>query len=238
MIVKIRKQKILLSVIGIHLLLILLLVIPLTPSKKKAKKTKLMVQHVALNQGQINTPVKKHSPSPKSTPSSTQASTMASTMAKTKPTPSKPTATPSEKTVKTPAPTSKTPSKEQEEGLKEVMAALMACDMPSPIPSKESKQEIQLQSTSLSFDLFSYEESLISFLQEKLILPEYGNVQILVVLDKKGALCSCNVLHSESKKNEAYLYEKLPLLTFPHFTKELSGEIQKSFTLNFSNLTP
>jgi hypothetical protein len=76
----------------------------------------------------------------------------------------------------------------------------------------------------------SEEETLASFLQTSLNLPEFGEVKIQMTIKKDGTIARLTVLQAESHKNKAYLEKNLPLLRFP-----LILDKEKTFTFTFCN---
>ncbi len=74
------------------------------------------------------------------------------------------------------------------------------------------------------------EETLASFLQTSLNLPEFGQVKIQMTIKKDGTIARLTVLQAESHKNKAYLEKNLPLLRFP-----LILDKEKTFTFTFCN---
>jgi hypothetical protein len=75
----------------------------------------------------------------------------------------------------------------------------------------------------------SSDETIASFLQETLTLPEFGEVRMFLSIDATGHLQSLEILTSKSEKNAAFLKNRLPELQFPC----LNGGA--SLTVVFSN---
>ena len=65
-----------------------------------------------------------------------------------------------------------------------------------------------------------YQLELVSYLQEALHLPEYGEVKMEITVRPDGSVASLKVLEAESAKNRTYLEKSLPLLRFPTYDKE------------------
>jgi len=70
---------------------------------------------------------------------------------------------------------------------------------------------------------------LAAFLQEALMLPEFGEVKALLSIDRGGHLVSLDILSSQSEKNAAFLKNRLPALQFPCLNEGAS------ITVVFSN---
>jgi type IV secretory pathway VirB10-like protein len=75
--------------------------------------------------------------------------------------------------------------------------------------------------------------SLIGYLQGFLNLPEIGEVQIQIALQKNGSVETMKVIRTDSEKNRKYLEEQLPKLSFPQ--AYLNGSSSRSFLLTFCN---
>ncbi len=77
-----------------------------------------------------------------------------------------------------------------------------------------------------------YQLELVSYLQEALHLPDYGEVKMEITLRSDGSVASLKVLEAESAKNRSYLEKSLPLLRFPVYDKTM-----RTFVLTFCNET-
>lgn len=77
----------------------------------------------------------------------------------------------------------------------------------------------------------SYQEQLVSFLKSTLCLPEHGQVDIQLTLERNGKIKKLKILSSDSKKNQAYIEEMMRDMNFPPFSLELQGS--KEFTFHF-----
>jgi len=82
-------------------------------------------------------------------------------------------------------------------------------------------------------DEITYVHLLAAHLQEKLELPEEGEVKIRLSLKSDGSFLSLQVLKAESVQNLNYLKNTLPALIFPCFNDCSSSERQQIFILCF-----
>ena len=100
--------------------------------------------------------------------------------------------------------------------------------IPAPIamPMKNDTNSSQLK----SYEEENLNEMIISFLQNTLELPEFGEVKAKIEIDSSGHLVSLNILSSKSKKNEQFLKNQLPDLIFPCLNKT-----NHIFTITFHN---
>ena len=103
--------------------------------------------------------------------------------------------------------------------------------------SKKNKIELPslIQMEQQSVEPPSYSEFLIAYLQKSLDLPEYGKVQIKLMINKDGTLLASEILSSENPKNSEFLKNRLPELTFPCFNDFNIDEKFLSFTVSFCN---
>ncbi len=77
----------------------------------------------------------------------------------------------------------------------------------------------------------TYSEILISFLQDALQLPEYGEVKAKIEIDRFGHLVSVEILDAKSTKNREFLKKELPDLLFPCL-----NDSTRTFTITFRNV--
>ena len=77
-----------------------------------------------------------------------------------------------------------------------------------------------------------YQLELVSYLQEALHLPDYGEVKMEITLRPDGSVANLKVLEAESAKNKSYLEKSLPLLRLPMYDKTM-----RTFVLTFCNET-
>jgi|GEM_PF-1542391 len=82
-------------------------------------------------------------------------------------------------------------------------------------------------------DDFFYQDLLLSHLKDHLVLPAYGSVKIELTLFSNGKLESMKITASDSEINRLYLEKNLKELSFPIFSKELSGKKNHTFYLTF-----
>lgn len=91
---------------------------------------------------------------------------------------------------------------------------------------KTSDSESFLPSfTGFSAPELSYEEQLIARLQALLILPDYGEVQLVLTLAATGEVVALSAIRTESAANKRYVEETLPKVKLPPFGKQHSFEI-------------
>lgn len=192
-------------------------------------------------------PKKAASPTPTQTPKKeTPAPKTEATPAK-KPLPPK-TASTVAVTQPSTAPVKKTPSPKKEEKpepvaqqlLEELEASLTKIESkPNKFSGKKSdvvpKSDYSLQIDrldNLDSKETEYQLELVSYLQEALHLPDYGEVKMEITLRPDGSVASLKVLEAESVKNRNYLEKSLPLLRFPVYDKTI-----RTFVLTFCNET-
>ncbi len=120
------------------------------------------------------------------------------------------------KPTKAKAPPSVAPA--QQELLQEIAQSLDTVSKPTPTPRTQLTIPTKITPTAQTqTDSYnpSYDEQLIAFLQDALILPEYGTVRAKLEIDSSGKLLSCTILETRSAKNAAFLKNRLPELSFP-----------------------
>ena len=79
-----------------------------------------------------------------------------------------------------------------------------------------------------------YREELITELQHSLRLPEHGNVQVELVIERNGKVLSFLVLDSESQKNKRYVEQAIPLLNFPSFGEYFKKQDKHTFRVTLA----
>src|SRR5579872_4509183 len=82
----------------------------------------------------------------------------------------------------------------------------------------------------------TYEENLIAFLQNALDLPERGDVQIKLEIDRFGHLNECEILDARNSKNGEFLKKRLPELDYPCFNDFGITDLTQTFTIIFRNV--
>lgn len=158
--------------------------------------------------------------------------------------PPKPAAKPTPVAKPKPKPKEKkpSPSNKKKEIAKKIAKSLEKLEEKAPeiekctweVPKTIAKVESVSVSTA-DVEKSFYTKNLFSFLSQSLQLPDYGKVKIRLVLSPKGKVVSMQVLESQSEKNEKYLKEMLPNLSFPLPEKGLLKEKEEEFILTFSN---
>lgn len=81
----------------------------------------------------------------------------------------------------------------------------------------------------------AYRDELAHRLKLYLKLPEYGDVKIVLTLERSGKVAGVKVISTQSKKNAAYIEKQLPALMFPSFGGNFSKAAIYDFTLVLSN---
>lgn len=84
---------------------------------------------------------------------------------------------------------------------------------------------------------FEYGEVLVSFLQNTLDLPEFGEVVIDLDVDPRGRLVRFDILEAKSRKNGEFLKKRLPELVLPCFNDPEKSNAVRNFTITFKNAT-
>ncbi len=142
---------------------------------------------------------------------------------------------PAAKPVSKPAPKSLEVQKQAFDDIKSALSELKqlgeksesALSIPSKLHLVSAEKEISLSG--------SYQEHLISYLQETLDLPEYGAVKIKLRIDREGKLLESEIISSENRKNSDFLKNRLPELSFPCFNGFDIVENARTFTISFRN---
>lgn len=114
--------------------------------------------------------------------------------------------------------------------------------LPNEIPVARKASEISLPSGISSAPLLeqedespSYGQTLVSYLQNCLDLPEYGEVKVDLEIDRLGRLVRFDILEEKSKKNGEFLKKRLPELALPCFNGQSNETVV--FTITFKNST-
>ncbi len=103
----------------------------------------------------------------------------------------------------------------------------------SPLSEKSLPAEIgELESNSSEYD---YKSRLAGTLKALLQLPEYGDVQIKLCLNRAGKVTELIVLKTDSKLNKKYVEEHLPKLTLLSFGNNFLNSSSKTFTITLTN---
>lgn len=143
--------------------------------------------------------------------------------------------------VKAKKPKKATPTKKNDELLKELAQSFdvfkseekkmkhIELNLPSKIESKEIVIENHV-------DQVSYGEFLITYLQNSLDLPEYGDVLAKLTIDQLGRLASFEIIHAKSKKNADFLKKEIHELAFPKLDEFGLKSSMQTFTITFRNI--
>lgn len=104
-----------------------------------------------------------------------------------------------------------------------------------PSRKKEALRPLEIDKKDQSLNAGTQEENLIGYLQQSLLLPDFGEVKIQLTLHRDGRVAKVVVLRSESEKNRTYLEKHLPLLHFPNFKEAHGNKEDTTFVLTFCN---
>jgi len=103
------------------------------------------------------------------------------------------------------------------------------------VPGKLTEQkEVSVDSTSTTPES-GYQNELISRLRLQLRLPEFGDVQIKLTVNRAGKVVSVTIVKAASEANRKYVEKQVPALSFPAFGSYFSGKTQNTFTITLSN---
>ena len=83
-----------------------------------------------------------------------------------------------------------------------------------------------------------YAEKLVALLEKRLSLPTFGEVELLLTLQKNGTCTKVEVVRSESPLNADLLQTQLQSIQFPPLTQEPLDGKTYTFTLVFYNRNP
>jgi len=100
---------------------------------------------------------------------------------------------------------------------------------------KQSKVETLPSPLKEDPQMLEYGGVLISFFQESLDLPDFGEVMMKIEIDGKGKIVSSEVMKTESSANEEFLKNRLPELVCPCFNSDLNTRNSFEFTIVFKN---
>lgn len=212
-------KKIPLYVIGAHIVLLLGLAVFRIAQPKEVPHRSVKVNHVAVVPPKKPTPkpCPKPEPCPKPVPC---------------PTPKK--LTPKPCPGKTPPPQSsqessckKPPQTARRDKLRAAMQKQLA--------SLDTKQSVgPIKTEALVFEN-SYRDTLVSYLENALTLPEQGNVKIALTVNRSGVVKSVLVKEAPSKANETFVEKMVPMLLFPPFEGNFKGESSHTFAITLTS---
>ncbi len=81
----------------------------------------------------------------------------------------------------------------------------------------------------------NYRDELASRLKLMLKLPDHGDVQLKLTLDRTGKATKVSVVKSESSANRSYIEKTLPNLKFPSFGSHFENMSEYTFIIQLSN---
>ncbi|QLH36449.1 MAG: hypothetical protein HWD61_10185 [Parachlamydiaceae bacterium] len=81
----------------------------------------------------------------------------------------------------------------------------------------------------------NYRDELASRLKLMLKLPEHGDVQLKLTLDRSGKVTKVNIVKTASQANRSYVEKSLPALKFPSFGNHFENMSEYTFIIQLSN---
>ena len=81
----------------------------------------------------------------------------------------------------------------------------------------------------------TYQQMLVSYLQERLQFPENGEVKIKLTVSRTGSIEKSIVMTATSASNERYIHENLRDITLPAFGSNFKGESEHTFSLTLTS---
>lgn len=100
---------------------------------------------------------------------------------------------------------------------------------------KLSLVSIKSTDEKLSSSENNYRNELANHLKAQLQLPEMGNVEVKLIVDKSGRVEKVMILSSENDRNAEYISETLPTLKLPSFGKNFKGDNSHTFHITLTN---
>ncbi len=234
------KKKIALWVWGLHIFWVAILCF-IAPSSPVIKRQLVVRTHTeekkpTVAPRSVAASMKKKAPESASPPPQTKAPEVAKRPSKTPPSASqnplknKAKSAPSKASPTPPAPQKKMPSFEISQDLAQQLEESIAKieqkqdnlwigkqQLPKP-----ALEPVHIDVSAYTEDATSFGESAVAYLQERLQLPDCGDVRVEITIATNGRVVRMVVLESESEKNKRYLEKQLPLVRFPVLHKEES----------------
>ncbi|MCH9609741.1 MAG: hypothetical protein S4CHLAM45_01320 [Chlamydiales bacterium] len=81
----------------------------------------------------------------------------------------------------------------------------------------------------------SYQQMLVSYLQDRLHFPEKGEVRVKFLVNRNGSIATLTVVKASSAMNKNYVSQKLENLSLPHFGSSFKGEKTHSFSVTLTS---
>lgn len=131
-----------------------------------------------------------------------------------------------------------TKDKIDEEKKKLISEALSSFSQIENKSNHSTFSQIKLESidtSSFSTTENDYKNNLSKELKKSLQLPEFGKVELILTLDRKGHYISLKILSSESERNKNYVEKVLPTLTFSPLGLNFKGKNNVSFPITLIN---
>jgi colicin import membrane protein len=113
--------------------------------------------------------------------------------------------------------------------------ALAAVATPQKIEALQSDALLIDTPTVLNSQEISYRDELAHRLKLLMKLPEYGELQLKLTLDRSGKVVTVKILQSASKSNRTHVEKILPTLKMPAFGKNFGNQAEYTFSITMSN---
>ena len=81
----------------------------------------------------------------------------------------------------------------------------------------------------------NYTEELVALLQGRLRLPEHGDVETSISVQRSGKIKKVEILKCDNEINEKYVRESLPAVMLPPFGTNFSGSQEYTFHVTFTS---
>jgi len=106
----------------------------------------------------------------------------------------------------------------------------------TPVAIKDLQIEaLDSDTNSMTVGEKSYRDELAGRLKLLLKLPEHGEVQLKLTLDRSGKVLKVTITKSVSQLNRSYIEKNLPTLKFPSFGKHFDNKLDYTFNIQLSN---
>ena len=106
----------------------------------------------------------------------------------------------------------------------------------TPVAIKDLQIEALASDTnSMTVGEKSYRDELAGRLKLLLKVPEHGEVQLKLTLDRSGKVLKVTITKSVSQLNRSYIEKNLPTLKFPSFGKHFDNKLDYTFNIQLSN---
>lgn len=119
--------------------------------------------------------------------------------------------------------------------INETKSTLSSVSMPVAIASLQIEALPTNNAPALSKGESNYRDELASRLKLMLKLPEHGDVQLKLTLDRTGKVTKVAIIKSASSANRSYAEKNLPSLKFPPFGSHFNTMSEYTFMIQLSN---